>query len=88
MFFLNKKIKEDFINIGSGKDYSIDWYTKFIMRQMNVKLKVVYDKSKPDGVSRKLLDISLAKKYGWISKTSLKEGFSSTLKDFKMGFRS
>ena len=34
-FFINKKIKEDFLNIGSGKDYSIDWYTKFIMREMN-----------------------------------------------------
>ena len=30
---------------------------------MNVKLKVIYDKSKPDGVPRKLLDVSLAKKY-------------------------
>ena len=87
LFFINKKIKEDFLNIGSGKDYSIDWYTKFIMREMNVKLKVIYDKSKPDGVPRKLLDVSLAKKYGWVSKTSLKDGFLNTLEDFKTGYR-
>ena len=87
VFFTNKKIKEDFINIGSGKDFSIDWYTKFIMREMNVKLKVIYDKSKPDGVSRKLLDISLAKKYGWVNKTSLKKGFLKTFEDFKTGYR-
>ena len=87
LFFTNKKIKEDFLNIGSGKDYSIDWYTKFIMREMNVKLKVIYDKSKPDGVPRKLLDVSLAKKYGWVSKTSLKDGFLNTLEDFKTGYR-
>ena len=87
LFFSNKKIKEDFLNIGSGKDYSIDWYAKFIMREMKVKLKIVYDKSKPDGVSRKLLDVSLAKKYGWVSKTSLKEGFLNTLEDFKNGYR-
>ena len=87
LFFTNKKIKEDFLNIGSGKDYSIDWYTKFIMREMNVKLKVIYDKSKPDGVPRKLLDVSLAKKYGWVSKTSLEEGFLNTLEDFKSGYR-
>ena len=54
---------------------------------MNVKLKVIYDKSKPDGVSRKLLDISLAKKYGWVNKTSLKKGFQKTLEDFKTGYR-
>ena len=87
LFFTNKKIKEDFLNIGSGKDYSIDWYTKFIMREMNVKLKIVYDKSKPDGVPRKLLDVSLAKKYGWVSKTSLEKGFLNTLEDFRSGYR-
>ena len=87
LFFTNKKIKEDFLNIGSGKDYTIDWYTKFIMREMNVKLKIIYDKSKPDGVPRKLLDISLAKKYGWVSKTSLEKGFLNTLEDFKSGYR-
>ena len=87
VYFMNKNIKEDFINIGPGKDYSIDWYVNFIMRQLKVKLKIIYDKSKPDGVSRKLLDISLAKKYGWRSKISLKNGFLNTLKDFKLGYR-
>ena len=53
------------------------------MREMNVKLKIIYDKSKPDGVPRKLLDVSLAKKYGWVSKTSLEKGFLNTLEDFK-----
>ena len=91
----NKKIikvwgtgKENFINIGSGKDYTIDWYVKFIMKQLKVKLKIIYDKTKPDGVPRKLLDVSLAKKYGWKSKTSLKEGLFETLKDFRSGYRS
>ena len=88
LFFMNKNIKENFINIGSGKDYTIDWYVKFIMKQLKIKLKVVYDKTKPDGVPRKLLDISLAKKYGWKSKTSLKDGLFETLKDFKSGYRS
>ncbi len=88
IFFMNKNIKESFINIGSGKDYTIDWYVKFIMKQLKVKLKVIYDKAKPDGVPRKLLDVSLAKKYGWKSKTSLKDGLFETLKDFRSGYRS
>jgi len=82
LFFINKKIKEDFINIGSGNDHSIRWYVKFIMKQLKVKLKVKYDSKKPDGVKRKLLDTSLAKKYGWRSTTSLEKGFSQTIKDF------
>ena len=87
VFFLNKNIKQPFINIGSGKDYKISWYTKFIMTQLGIKLKIVYDRSKPDGVPRKLLDVSLAKKYGWTCKTSLKEGLYKTLLDFKSGYR-
>ena len=87
VFFLNKKFKEPFINIGPGKDYTIDWYTRFIMSHLGVKLKIIYDKSKPDGVPRKLLDVSLAKKYGWTYKTTLKEGLNKTLIDFKSGYR-
>ena len=86
-FFLNKKIKESFINIGSGQDHTIEWYTKFIMKQMGVRLKIDYDRSKPDGMPKKLLDVSLAKKYGWKSKTSLKEGLIKTLEDFELGYR-
>ena len=87
LFFMNKNIKEAFINIGTGKDFRIDWYVKFIMQQLKVKLNIKYDKSKPDGVPRKLLDVSLAKKYGWKSKTLLKDGLSRTLKDFQLGYR-
>jgi len=82
LFFLNKKIKHPFINIGSGQDFSITWYAKFIMKQLGVELKIKYDKAKPDGMPRKLLDISLAKKYGWESKTSLKDGFKSTIDNY------
>mgnify|MGYP003951017151 CR=1 FL=1 len=82
LFFLNKNFKESFLNIGSGKDHTIEWYANFIMKQMNVNLKIKFDKSKPDGMPKKLLDISLAKKYGWKSKTSLKEGFKHTFNSF------
>ena len=70
------------MNIGSGKDHTIEWYAKFIMKQMDTKLKIKFDKSKPDGMPKKLLDVSLAKKYGWKSKTSLKEGFKDTFNSF------
>ena len=82
LYFMNKKFKEQFINIGSGKDYQIKWYAKFIMNELGLKLKIKYDKTKPDGMKRKLLDSNLAKKYGWKYKTSLKNGFKKTYKDF------
>ena len=49
---------------------------------MAIILRIKYDKTKPDGMRRKLLDSSLAKKYGWKYKTSLQIGFKKTYKDF------
>ena len=82
IYFMNKKIKEPFINIGVGEDFTIDWYAKYIMRKLNVKLKIVYDKNKSDGMPKKCLDISLAKQYGWKPKHDLDYGFELTLRDF------
>ena len=58
---MSKKIKEPFLNIGTGKDHMIKWYAKFIMKKLNVNLKIVYDKSKPDGMPKKCLNIDRAK---------------------------
>ena len=82
IYFMNKKIKEPFINIGNGKDFTIEWYAKYIMKRLNVKLKIVYNKERSDGMPKKCLDISLAKKYGWKPSNDLDKGFDVTLKDF------
>ena len=52
------------------------------MRHLRVNLKIIYEKNTPDGTFRKLLDVSLAKKYGWIYKTNLNEGLSNTINDY------
>ena len=78
LYFMNKSFKEPFLNIGIGKDYSIKWYANFLMKKLNVKLSIKYDKSKPDGMPKKLLDITKAKKYGWRPNNNFDEGFSST----------
>ena len=82
IFFMNKKIKEPFINIGVGKDFTIEWYVRYIMKKLGVKLKISYDKNKLDGMPKKCLDISLAKKYGWKPSNNLDYGFDITLRDF------
>ena len=82
IFFMKKKIKEPFINIGTGKDFSIDWYAKYIMKRLNVKLRIIYNKNRSDGMPKKCLDINLAKKYGWRPNNDLDRGFDITLRDF------
>ncbi len=82
-FFMNKKITQPYLNIGIGKDYSINWYAKFLMRKFSVKLKIKYDKTKPDGMPRKCLDITEAKKYGWRPSSDFDKAFKITLKYFQ-----
>ena len=84
VFFMKKKIKETMINIGTGKDFSIKEYAKIISSRINpkVKLKIKFDRSKPNGTPQKVLNINLAKKYGWQAKTSLKDAIDKTYLDY------
>ncbi|WP_440657115.1 NAD-dependent epimerase/dehydratase family protein [Candidatus Pelagibacter sp. HIMB1509] len=86
LYFMKKKTKETLINIGSGKDYSIETYAKKIMKHLNVKFKIKKNKKMPDGIKRKLLNINLAKSYGWRPTIGFKEGLDLTIKDFKKSF--
>ncbi len=82
-FFLKKKTKHTLVNIGSGNENTIVGFANFIMRKMNVNLKINFDKSKPNGTPRKILNTKLAKSYGWKSKINLSKGFDLVFKDFK-----
>ena len=82
LFFLKKKTKETLINIGSSKERTISEYARFIIKKFDTKLKIKFDKSKKDGMKRKILDCSIANKYGWKPKYSLDYGFEKTYKDF------
>ena len=84
VYFMKKKTKEVTINIGTGKDYSIEQYAKILLEIIHPekKVKIVFDKSKPNGTPRKVLDISLAKKYGWRAQTNIEEAIKITYRDF------
>ena len=82
IFFLKKKTSKSLINIGTGIEKSITQYAKFIMRHLGVNLSIIYERQKLEGTYRKLLDISLAKKYGWTYKTPLEKGLSETIIDY------
>ena len=81
---MKKKTKHTLINIGSGKDYSIKYYANLILKLIipNKKILIKYDKSKPNGTPRKVLDISLAKQYGWYPSTNLKENIIKTYNSY------
>lgn len=81
-FFLKKKTSHTLINIGSGQEKTIYEFCKFIMKKLKIKLKIRFDKKKPNGTPRKKIDCKLAKKYGWKPKVKLNEGFELTYRSF------
>jgi len=84
VYFMKKKSDHIIINIGTGKDYSIKEYAQLVLKTIipDRKIKIKYDLSKPNGTPKKVLDINLAKKYGWKSKTNLKNSILETYEFF------
>ena len=83
-YFLRKKNSSSLINIGSPIEMSIKNYAIKIKNKIDPSVLIRFNnKKKLDGVKRKKLDISLAKKNGWSSKMNFKEALDNTIKDFK-----
>lgn len=81
-FVMNNKIKESLINIGSGKEISIKNIAYLLCEIIEYKGKIVFDKSKPNGSPRKIIDNTVISSYGWKPKYSLKDGLKLTYKSF------
>ena len=71
-----------FINIGYGKDITIMSLTKLICKIANYNCKIEFDKRKPNGTFRKLIDSSKLKEINWSPKISLEEGIKSILDNY------
>jgi len=70
------------INIGTGEDISIKDLSLLIAKITGYTGEVVFDETKPDGVFRKLLDVSILKQLGWSSEISISEGIEKALQEF------
>jgi GDP-L-fucose synthase len=71
------------INVGTGKDISINELAIMIAKIVGFKGEILHDDTKPDGTPRKLLDVSRMKSLGWKYKTALQDGIEKTYKWFK-----
>ncbi len=66
------------INVGTGKDISINDLADLISNIVGYKGKIVHDTSKPDGTPQKLLDVSRINSLGWKYNTELRKGVDLT----------
>ena len=62
------------INIGTGSDISIAAFAGLIKRTVGFSGDILFDTGRPDGMARKLLDVSKIRTLGWKSRTDLQTG--------------
>jgi GDP-L-fucose synthase len=66
------------VNIGTGSDCSTRELAELVRDRLHPEAELVFDTSKPDGMPRKLLDVSRLSALGWKSRISLQEGLAQT----------
>lgn len=70
------------INVGTGVEVTIAELARIIADVTGFKGEITFDRSKPDGTPRKLMDVSRLTQMGWQAQTSLEDGIAQTYKWF------
>ena len=82
VFLLESYNEELFINIGSGSEVTIRDLTETVKRAVGFSGEIVWDKTKPDGMPRKLMDSSRLRALGWQPQVDLETGVRLAYEDF------
>ena len=80
LFLLEHYNSDSPINVGIGKDISIDALADLIQEIVGYSGEIVWDTSKPDGTPQKLLDVSRINQLGWEPSIDLRSGLEQTYK--------
>jgi GDP-L-fucose synthase len=78
-----KKIKNPYLNIGSGEEISIKTLAEIIKKISEYKGKIIFNSKKPDGQSRRVMDCGLINKLGWKASISIKQGLNRVYSYYK-----
>ena len=89
VFVMENYSEEQFINAGSGQEISIRGLAELVREVVGFEGRIVWDPTKPDGMSRKLLDSSRLLALGWRPQVDLQKGIRLAYDDFllKSGHR-
>ena len=82
LFLMENYSAEQFINVGSGSEISIRDLAELVRRVVGFEGQILWDKSKPDGTPRKLMDSSRLFALGWRPEVELENGIRLTYQDF------
>ncbi|RPD98013.1 GDP-L-fucose synthase, partial [Aureibaculum marinum] len=70
------------INIGCGKDQSIEELALMVKKIVGYKGEINWDKNKPDGTFQKLMDVSKLNNLNWYPKIDLENGLESVYNNY------
>jgi GDP-L-fucose synthase len=79
---LHTEPMQSHINVGFGSDVTIKELSETIGRTIGYEGKIVFDPTKPDGTSRKLMNSQRLESMGWKAKVNLSDGLLISYKDF------
>jgi GDP-L-fucose synthase len=82
LFLMRRYDEPSHINVGTGEDLTIAELADMVRRVVYPEAIVTFDRSKPDGMRRKLLDVSRLHALGWRHRIELPEGIKSTYQWF------
>ncbi len=82
VFLMNNYDGEETVNAGTGKEITIKDLSETVAKIVGYTGEIKWDKEKPNGTPRKLLDVSKATSLGWTYKTELEEGIKLAYQDF------
>jgi GDP-L-fucose synthase len=74
VFLMEHYDQKEFLNIGTGEDIAIKDLAALIKETVGYKGELVFDTTKPDGMPRKLLDVSKQRALGWSPRIEFMEG--------------
>ncbi len=78
LFCLENNIEHSLLNVGYGEEISIQDLAYLVQEIIDYKGEIVWDKSKPDGTPRKLMDSTLIREMNWKPSISLSNGIRKT----------
>jgi GDP-L-fucose synthase len=82
LFLVENYSHEEIMNVGSGQELSIHDLAVMIQRIVGYEGDIVWDKTKPDGTPRKLMDSSRIFNLGWRPQVDLETGIQMAYQDF------
>ena len=78
VFLMERWERPEIVNVGTGSDLQIKELAALIGTIVGFEGRLVYDRTKPDGVPRKLLDSGRLLELGWSPAIALEEGIRKT----------